>query len=104
MFIILIIPCIIEVTCQVPRGSERSGITPSRIRIDPNIEHTQFDLESGTVLELVLSSFQASIRKFVSEDGSDFSIIIHMFAYLSIALFDSIAPYDRYAVGIIRYL
>ena len=103
LFIILIISKITEVTCQMPNGSERSDITsPSSTKSDPNNENTKFNLESGAVIELALKSFQASIRKFVSEDGSDFSIIIHIFAYFSIALFDSIAPYDRYAVGIIR--
>ena len=79
---------------------------PCQTQEDPEIERSRqlydLDLNSGVVFDLALRTFQESIYKFVSEDGVDFSIIIHLFAYFSLALFDSIAPYNRNAVGIIR--
>jgi len=66
-------------------------------------EINKFDLESDAAVKLAVQYFDRSIRNFISEDGSDFSIISHLLAYFSIALFDSIAPYDREAVGILRY-
>jgi len=65
-------------------------------------EINNFDLESDAAVKLAVQYFDRSIRNFISEDGSDFSIISHLLAYFSIALFDSIAPYDREAVGILR--
>ena len=61
-----------------------------------------FNLESDPAIKLALQFIDKSIRNHVSRDGSDFSIIIHMLVYFSIAIFDSIAPYDRFTVGILR--
>ena len=100
----IIILCILNVTCQVTYSNEEeSAFSPSDLRTKANGAIVKFDLDSGDALEISLNSFEAGIRSFVSEDGSDFSIIIHTFTYWSIALFDSVAPYDRHAVGIIRY-
>ena len=63
-----------------------------------------FDLESGAAIELALQYIDKSIRERICRDGSDFSIIIHLLVYFSIAMFDSIAPYDRFTVQILRYL
>ena len=74
-------------------------------KIPKEITHEQIisnDTESRPSLEIALSYFELGIRKHVSSSGSDFSVIIHLLTYLSIALFDSIAPYERYAIGIIR--
>ena len=60
------------------------------------------DRESRPSLEIALEYFELGIRRHVSSTGADFSVIIHLLTYLSIALFDSIAPYERYAIGIIR--
>ena len=104
IFNILIILCILKVTCQVTYSNEKlRAFLPSDLKTNANGEYVKFDLDSGDALEISLNSFEAGIRSFVSEDGSDFSIIIHIFTYWTIALFDSVAPYDRHAVGIIRY-
>ena len=63
-----------------------------------------FDIESGAAIELALQYIDKSIRERICRDGSDFSIIIHLLVYFSIAIFDSIAPYDRYTVQILRYV
>ena len=63
-----------------------------------------FDLESGAAIELALQYIDKSIRERICRDGSDFSVIIHLLVYFSIAMFDSIAPYDRFTVQILRYV
>ena len=63
-----------------------------------------FDLESGAAIELALQYIDKSIRERICREGSDFSIIIHLLVYFSIAMFDSIAPYDRFTVQILRYV
>ena len=72
-------------------------------KIPNNITHDQIiETESRPSLEIAVRYFELAVRKHVSSNGSDFSVIIHLLTYLSIALFDSIAPYERYAIGIIR--
>ena len=72
-------------------------------KIPKKITHDQIiETESRPSLEIAVRYFELAVRKHVSSNGSDFSVIIHLLTYLSIALFDSIAPYERYAIGIIR--
>ena len=83
--------------------TEQSDINLSKIPKKITHEHIiSTDTESRPSLEIALRYFELAIRKHVSSTGSDFSVIIHLLTYLSIALFDSIAPYERYAIGIIR--
>ena len=101
--LILFICCKLELACLMGYDTEQSDSNLSKI--PKKISHEQIinnDTESRPSLEIALRYFELGIRKHVSSSGSDFSVIIHLLTYLSIALFDSIAPYERYAIGIIR--
>jgi hypothetical protein len=102
--LILFISCKLDVACLVSYDDEKLDTKwPVVAKKQLHKEINQFNLESDAALKLAMKYFDRSIRNFVSADGSDFSIISHLLAYFSIALFDSIAPYDREAVGILRY-
>ena len=104
LLFIIFISCKLEVACPVRYDDKKSDFQSySRAQRRFGEELIGFDIESNSALELTIKYFDDSVRKYMSKDGSDFSIIIHLFAYYSIGLFDSIAPYDRYAIGIIRY-
>ena len=101
--IILFISCKLDVACLVSYGGENLDTkysTVPKMKLDQEMD--KFDLGSDTALKVAMKYFERSIRTFVSTDGSDFSIIIHLLAYFSIALFDAIAPYNRDAIGIMR--
>ena len=101
--LILFISCKLDVACLVSYDDEKPDTkwtVVAQKQLDKEIN--KFDLESDAAVKLAVQYFDRSIRNFISEDGSDFSIISHLLAYFSIALFDSIAPYDREAVGILR--
>ena len=102
--LILFISCKLDVACLVSYDDEKVDTTwPVVAKNQHDKEIVKFDLKSDAALKLSIKYFDRSIRNCVSADGSDFSIISHLLAYFSIAIFDSIAPYDREAVGILRY-
>ena len=101
--LILFICCKLELACLMSYETEQldSNLSqiPQKITREQIISN---ETDSRPSLEIALRYFELGIRNHVSSTGSDFSIIIHLLTYLSIALFDSIAPYERYAIGIIR--
>ena len=98
--LILFICCKLELACLMSYETEQLDSDLSKI--PKKITHDQIiETESRPSLEIAVRYFELAVRKHVSLTGSDFSVIIHLLTYLSIALFDSIAPYDRYAIGII---
>ena len=99
--LILFICCKLELACLMSYETEQLDSDLSKI--PKKITHDQIiETESRPSLEIAVRYFELAVRKHVSSNGSDFSVIIHLLTYLSIALFDSIAPYERYAIGIIR--
>ena len=101
--LILFICCKLELACLMNYETEQ--LDSNLPKIPKKITQEQIigsDRESRPSLEIALEYFELGIRRHVSSTGADFSVIIHLLTYLSIALFDSIAPYERYAIGIIR--
>ena len=88
----------------VYRGDKLLGKLDSDPKKFEDQDDKEFDLESDSAVKLALQYIDKSIREHVCRDGSDFSIIIHLLVYFSMAMFDSIAPYDRFTVGILRYI